>query len=52
MRPAIFPCSRQKLVERYGPDRGKKIQYAEAFELSEYGSIPSVEELKELFPFD
>ena len=42
---------RDKLIELYGPDRGAKVQYAEAFEISEYGSVPSREELKQLFPF-
>lgn len=42
---------RDKLIELYGPDRGAKVQYAEAFEISEYGTIPSKEERKQLFPF-
>jgi LmbE family N-acetylglucosaminyl deacetylase len=42
---------RPKLVEFYGPDRAKTIQYAEAFEICEYGSHPDREQLKILFPF-
>lgn len=42
---------RKKLVELYGPERGAKAQYAEAFEICEYGRQPSPEELKSLFPF-
>lgn len=41
---------RHLLVERYG-EKGEKVLFAEAFELSEYGSQPSLEQLKELFPF-
>lgn len=42
---------RQKLIELYGPERGKKVRYAEAFEVCEYGRQPTTAELKELFPF-
>ncbi len=42
---------RDLLVEYYGEQRGRAFQYAEAFELSEYGSQPGREELKKLFPF-
>jgi len=41
---------RAKLIELYGEEKGKKVRYAEAFELCEYGSRPSIEELKKLFP--
>ena len=42
---------RDRLIELYGERKGKAIQYAEAFELCEYGSQASLEELKKLFPF-
>ena len=42
---------RQKLIELYGPVKGKKIKYAEAFEVCEYGRQPTKAELRELFPF-
>jgi LmbE family N-acetylglucosaminyl deacetylase len=42
---------RGKLIELYGERKGKAIKYAEAFELCEYGSQPSLAELKKLFPF-
>ncbi len=41
---------RSKLIELYGQEKGKKVRYAEAFELCEYGSRASTEKLKELFP--
>jgi LmbE family N-acetylglucosaminyl deacetylase len=41
---------REKLVELYGQEKAEKVQYAEAFELCEYGRRPSAEELKKLFP--
>lgn len=42
---------RDTLVQLYGDARGNKIQYAEAFELCEYGRRPTIEELRQLFPF-
>ena len=47
---AIADRYREKLVELYGPELGKQIQYAEAFEVCEYGRQPSKTELLELFP--
>ena len=42
---------RDLLVELYGEERGNAFKYAEAFEVSEYGSRPSREQLMKLFPF-
>jgi len=42
---------RAKLIELYGEEEGKKVKYAEAFEICEYGRYPSREELRRLFPF-
>ena len=42
---------RDKLIEAYGKEKGKKVRYAEAFEVCEYGRRPSADELKKLFPF-
>jgi len=47
---AVAQKYRDKLVELYGPEKGKAVQYAEAFEICEYGRRPSAEELKKLFP--
>lgn len=41
---------RDKLIELYGEEKGRNIRYAEAFEVCQYGSSPSQEELKQLFP--
>lgn len=41
---------REKLIELYGQDAGGKVQYAEAFEICEYGRRPSKEEILRLFP--
>ena len=38
-------------AEWYGPEAAKKVQYAEAFEVCEYGRMPGREELRKLFPF-
>ncbi len=43
---------RERLVELYGQDRGNAIEYAEVFELCQYGRKASVEELKRLFLID
>ena len=42
---------REALIRLYGEERGKLVQYAEAFEICEYGHRPSPDELKKLFPF-
>jgi len=41
---------RAKLVELYGEEVGRKVKYAEAFEICEYGRRPSQEEIKKIFP--
>ncbi|HPC96625.1 MAG TPA: PIG-L family deacetylase [Sedimentisphaerales bacterium] len=42
---------RDKLIELYGEEAGKKVRYAEAFEVCEYGRSPTKDELRTLFPF-
>ena len=42
---------RKELVEWYGQEQAKKIKYAEAFEICEYGRRPSKQEIRKLFPF-
>jgi len=42
---------RDALVKYYGEDLGKKVKYAEAFEICEYGRQPTQEQIKQLFPF-
>jgi LmbE family N-acetylglucosaminyl deacetylase len=42
---------RDDLVKWYGPEKGKTIRFAEAFEVCEYGSRPNQQELRRLFPF-
>ena len=42
---------RAQLKDWYGPEQGAKVQYAEAFEICEYGQQPNKAELKRLFPF-
>ncbi len=42
---------RELLIQLYGPQRGGQVKQAEAFQVSEYGSQPSLEELRQLFPF-
>lgn len=47
----ITPAVRAALEKTYGADAAAKIQYAEAFEICEYGSRPSEADIKRLFPF-
>jgi LmbE family N-acetylglucosaminyl deacetylase len=42
---------RKELIELYGEERGSKVRFAEAFEVSEYGYNPGLDELKKIFPF-
>jgi LmbE family N-acetylglucosaminyl deacetylase len=42
---------RESLVKWYGPEKGKAVKTAEAFEICEYGRRPTEAELKILFPF-
>jgi LmbE family N-acetylglucosaminyl deacetylase len=42
---------RDKLADFYGVEAAEKVQYAEAFEVCEYGRQPDAAELKKLFPF-
>lgn len=42
---------RTKLIQFYGEEEGKKVRYAEAFEVCEYGRRPSADEIRQLFPF-
>ena len=39
------------LADWYGDEEGKKIKYAEAFEICEYGRQPNRAEIRQLFPF-
>jgi LmbE family N-acetylglucosaminyl deacetylase len=41
---------RDQLIDLYGKETGEKVQFAEAFEVCEYGRRPNKEELKRLFP--
>ena len=47
---AVADQYRERLIALYGPERGKKIQYAEAFQLGQYGRQASPDELKAMFP--
>ena len=42
---------REALVKWYGPEAGKAVRYAEAFEICEYGTRPDEAMLRKLFPF-
>ena len=42
---------RATLTDWYGKDAAAKVQFAEAFEICEYGRRPNKEELAKLFPF-
>jgi len=42
---------RDKLIELYGEEQGRKVRCAEAFEVCEYGRQPSASDLRQIFPF-
>lgn len=42
---------RDALLTWYGPDKGKQVKYAEAFEICEYGRRVTPAQIKKLFPF-
>ncbi len=42
---------RDKLIERYGEEMGRRVRFAEAFEICEYGSQLTEETAKLLFPY-
>jgi LmbE family N-acetylglucosaminyl deacetylase len=42
---------RPKLIELLGEEKGKAVKYAESFEVCEYGTQPSREDLLRIFPF-
>jgi LmbE family N-acetylglucosaminyl deacetylase len=48
---ALAQRCRAELARWYGEERGKKVKYAEAFEVCEYGRRPDTKELAKLFPF-
>jgi LmbE family N-acetylglucosaminyl deacetylase len=48
---AIADRFRAKLVEELGEAEGKQVKWAEAFEICEYGTQPTKEDLRRLFPF-
>src|SRR5262249_54777001 len=48
---AVAQGYRDKLADWYGKDAAAKVQFAEAFEICEYGRRPNRTELAKLFPF-
>jgi len=46
----IADACRETLEKWYGPERGEKVEYAEAFEISEYGAGLKEEDVPKLFP--
>lgn len=49
-KPSINKATEQSLVKWYGAEKTKLIKHAEAFEICEYGKMPSDEEIRKLFP--
>jgi LmbE family N-acetylglucosaminyl deacetylase len=47
---AVADQYRNQLIALYGPERGRAIRYAEAFQLTQYGRQASADELKQMFP--
>ena len=54
IRHCIRPLAdryRSQLLRTYGPERGRAVEYVEAFEISEYGAPLTVAARTRLFPF-
>ena len=49
---AVADQYRSQLVALYGEERGRRVKYAEAFQLCQYGRQPAKDELRKLFPVD
>jgi N-acetylglucosamine malate deacetylase 1 len=47
---AVADQYREQLVALYGEERGRKVRYAEAFQLGQYGRQANIDELRQLFP--
>jgi N-acetylglucosamine malate deacetylase 1 len=47
---AVADQYRARLIELYGQERGSKVQYAEAFQLNQYGRQVPIDRLKTMFP--
>jgi LmbE family N-acetylglucosaminyl deacetylase len=47
---AVADQYRDRLVALYGEERGRKVRYAEAFQLGQYGRQAPPDELKTMFP--
>jgi LmbE family N-acetylglucosaminyl deacetylase len=46
----ITPDVRTSLVKWYGNEKAEKIEHAEAFEICEYGTRPSEDDIRNIFP--
>jgi len=47
---AVADRYRQRLIELYGRERGERVAYAEAFQISQYGRQAPLDELRAMFP--
>lgn len=47
---SVSPVAIPALEKRYGTAKAAQVKYAESFEICEYGSRPSEEDIKRLFP--
>jgi LmbE family N-acetylglucosaminyl deacetylase len=45
----LNPAVRAALIDAYGPERGRQVRHAEAFELCEYGRQPDKAQLRQIF---
>jgi len=47
---SVSPAAKPALEKWYGASKAAQVKYAESFEICEYGSRPSEEDIKRLFP--
>lgn len=49
---AVADRFREQLIGLFGEEVGRRVEYAEAFEICEYGRQPTRDELRQLFPLE
>lgn len=49
-RNIVSDAQREALIRWYGPEIGSRVHYAESFEIAEYGSVPTEEMIRVIFP--
>ena len=49
-RNIVSDAQREALIRWYGPEKAAQVRYAESYEIAEYGSYPTEEIIRKIFP--